>query len=231
MGIFSMNLHCLFDSWETRLGNILDKAIELDSEILNFQEVCVDDDNDMSVFIADYLRKKTKKHWEIEKVFTHKSWGKYDEYILMATTKPVEKTVMGSLPYSPLRRSFLAMKINGTFYINIHLEHKADYHRYRVQQIKFLVGSFKGTKHLFMGDFNSSPKDYEQKKFYAHGYQEYFPGKSYPSSNPRKAIDGVWLSKNFFKAKKDFPDHAKLVLAKPIKGLQSSDHLGLFIDL
>ena len=198
---------------------------KLDPDVISFEEVCVDGSENMIGFIRSGLRSRGYAYKSYVKVYTHKAWDKYDEYMLMFSKHNAQKTQRGSLPHSPLKRSYQAMKIADSWFVNVHLEHRRDYHPYRENQVKFLISNFKNEKHIIMGDFNSSPFDREQKAFHNLGYTNYFPSLTHPQPKPTRAIDGFWISPTL---------HARSVEAKSlfkntVDGVHLSDHLGVFI--
>ena len=231
INIFSMNTHCFFENWQKRIPIILDKAIELNSDFLNLQEICISKKQNMNKFILHYLYKKTGKDWHSNLQYMHLAWNKYDEYIGLYTYHKPEAKISGYLPKSPLQRAYNAMKWHGKWFVGLHLEHSNDYAHYRKEQISFLYNIFGDEKSIFMGDFNSNYTSSEQFLLYKKNWRPYFPGVTYPSSNPYKGIDGFWLSSKL----NDFNARVIRLFTNPIdiNNTQQylSDHYAVFLTL
>lgn len=225
--IVSMNIHGLKDNWTFRVSKILDELIKLSPDVINFQEVCQNKQEDQISFITNYLRNNGYPLKTIETQFTHLAWDVDYEYIATFSKLDLEALDKGDLPNSPLQRGYIAILVKGFWVINIHLEHRRDYFEYRSEQIKFLIDKFKHDPHLIIGDFNSTPQSVEQAIFHTHQYKAFFPGKTHLGDGGQDvyAIDGVWTSSALqSKSKKA---NVKIILNKPVNGNYLSDHFGV----
>ncbi len=221
------NLQCTKNDWEFRLNSLMDRIVKIDPDVISFQELCSSDSVDMVEYLRKGLLQRKYPLKSITKKFTHPAWDKYREYIGIFSKHQFEKTVKGFLPKSPLQRSFVGALINGTWYVNTHLEHRADYAPYRYTQIKFLIDKFKDKNHVIMGDFNSEPSSREQKPFKENKYAMGFPGPTRPSDRPEKAIDGFWISKELRSNLRGFK--AVRMFMSKVGGIYLSDHLGVYL--
>lgn len=223
--LFSMNLHCGIDNWEFRVNTILDKVVELDPNVVSFQEVCVNTSIDMISFIKKGLRDRGFNFKTSEELFTHRAWGKYNEYLMILSKKKAKGVTKEDLPWSPLPRGYIALKVGGIWYVNVHLEHRADYYKYREEQIDFLIQKFSAYPHILMGDFNSSPRDKEQSKLHDKKYKHYFPSLTHPQPQPVRAIDGFWISNRVYAQQV----YSESLFKDSIRGIFMSDHLGVLL--
>ena len=223
--LFSMNLHCTIDHWKFRVNKILDRIAEVNPQVISFQEVCVDKKDNMITYIENGLKSRGIKIRTTLKIFTHIAWDKYDEYMLLFSTKESQEYLAGPLPKSPLRRAYIATKVDNIWFINIHLEHRQDYAPYREKQIQFLTDKFKNKKHIIMGDFNSSPDYTEQTQLQDLDYTNFFPGFTHPLPKPVRAIDGFWVSPGI--DSRNF--QVEKLLEKPINNIYLSDHSGVLL--
>lgn len=228
--LFSMNIHCLKDNWKQRVSQILDKAIEKDSDFINLQEICIYKDENMHNFIMNYLHSKTGTYWYSNTHFMHLAWDKYDEYIGLYSKQRPQATQSGFLPASPLQRAYTAMKIEDVWFVGVHLEHSNEWGHYRTPQIDFLINMFGNEKTVLMGDFNSGYDWPEQNKLHSFNWRSFFPGLTYPSQKPYKGIDGFWLSP---KLKSNIKE-VSMLLDTPVQlnntQMYLSDHFGVFLD-
>jgi endonuclease/exonuclease/phosphatase family metal-dependent hydrolase len=217
------------DTWKHRVSLILDKAIDLDSDFINLQEICSYQNESMNDFILSYLKKKTGSAWYSNTHFMHLAWDKYDEFIGLYTKHIPQKVESGFLPNSPLPRAYVATKLNGIWYVGVHLEHSNEWGHFRKAQIDFLLNKFGNKKAILMGDFNSGFDWPEQKIFRTSNWKPFFPGLTYPSHKPYKGIDGFWMSPSL----KANVNKVNMLLNKPTsvnnKLMYLSDHFGVFM--
>lgn len=228
--LFSMNIHCMKNSWKQRVSLILDEAIKERSDFINLQEICIYKDESVNDFILSYLKEKTGIQWHANIHFMHLAWDKYDEFIGLYTKHSPTDIDAGFLPISPLRRAYVATKVNDIWYVGIHLEHSDSWGEYRKEQINFLLNKFGNKKTVLMGDFNSGYEWPEQKIFIDSNWNSYFPGLTYPSHKPYKGIDGFWTSPDL----KVNIRQVKMILNTP-KSVNNeliylSDHFGVFME-
>ena len=201
INVLTMNIHCFKDDWEFRLSHILTKVSELSPDVIAFQEVCENLSTKESQI--DYIKKTLLKNGypikTIEAQFTHPAWDLYNEYIVLISKKQVLAVDKGFLPKSLLQRGFVGFNISNRWYINTHLEFRADNFNYRKMQIEFITNRFYNQAHLVAGDFNSSPEDIEQNVFKKKNYNPYFPGPTHVGDDGNSAdnIDGFWFSPVF----------------------------------
>ncbi len=228
LSILTLNIQCFKNNWKFRLAHILSPIIKNGVDIVSFQEVCKSKEQNQIEFIAKFLKKHGYDLKSLAYQFTHKAWDKYDEDLLIFSKHKAQKIKRGFLPWSPLQRAYVALKINDVWYVNIHLEHKKEYYKYRRDQIHFLVKEFENTDHVFMGDYNSSPQTQEQNELWNKKYKPYFPGPSHLGNdgNAVRTIDGFWFNYSFRKKLSNI--RAKLVYTKKVNNQHLSDHLGVF---
>lgn len=222
----TMNLHCMLDQWERRFPLILDQILIQSPDVIAFQEVCTNPstgENQID-YIKNYLSQKNYPIQSSEVIYAHPAWGKYDEHLLILSKHSAIQTDKGLLPASLLQRVFVALKINNVWHINTHLAYRDVDAQNRKDQLQFLIHRFTNDSHIFMGDFNSSPKSYEQSELYNRRYFPFFPDRTFTgdSSNLELAIDGFWFDPNILKRIRQIQGQA--FLKEPIDGLRLSDH-------
>jgi endonuclease/exonuclease/phosphatase family metal-dependent hydrolase len=217
------------NNWKFRLDEIIKRTRALSPELIAFQEVCQGNGEDQIKYLKrKLLHKSGYKHLEAK--FTHLSWGKYREYIVLISKKDPDYVLKGNLPDSPLRRSYIAFLLGETWYVNTHLEYHSRNQKFRKKQIEYLVDKFKYTPHVIMGDFNSSPDAQEQSPFAQNKYNSFFPGRTHigDDGNREAWIDGFWISKermdNLKKSK------AKIIFDKRVNGQYLSDHFAVYLS-
>jgi endonuclease/exonuclease/phosphatase family metal-dependent hydrolase len=231
--VISMNIQCFNDDWRFRLGHILDKFIEFSPEVIGLQEVCVDPqthENQID-FINNYLVQRGYPVRGIAAQYTHRAWDKYDEYIVLISKLNVSAVDKGLLPVSLLQRGYVALKINDRWFVNTHLEYKAENAHSRKIQIDFIRQRFANQPHLIGGDFNSSPDTAEQAELIANGYLAIFPGDSHlgGDGNASKRIDGFWLSPQF-RSNIEYIN-ASVELNQKVQDRYLSDHFAIFANI
>ena len=223
--VLSFNIHCTFESWELRIEELARILGKIRPDIIAFQEVCRDQANDMPQEILRALRRNGYPVSSYETQFSHMAWDKYEELQMTISRHRPEEIIKGLLPKSPLQRAFLALKIDGVWYINVHLEYLDDYADYRSQQIRFLTEKFEKTPHLIFGDYNSEPSSSEQIQLHKKGYSSFFPGPTYPAHNPVMAIDGFWGSPEL--RGRLFRSESNVLLKEIFQGNYLSDHFAI----
>jgi endonuclease/exonuclease/phosphatase family metal-dependent hydrolase len=233
INVLTMNLYCLKDDWEFRLSHILSKVAEISPHVIAFQEVCIDSvskENQID-YIKTFLIQKGYPLKKIEEQYTHRAWDKYDEYIVMVSKENVTAIDKGFLPQSLLQRGYIAFNVNDQWFINVHLEFRADNAHFRKNQIEFLSNRFMNQAHLIMGDFNSSPEDSEQQVFRQKGYNPYFPGPTQTGDdgNSRTNIDGIWFSSQFNSKLRSIS--GAILFKDKVQDRYLSDHFGVMSHL
>ncbi len=226
--VFSMNLHCFEENWQDRFEAILTTISQENISVYAFQELCIGDDADQVAYLSRRIQELHPGKWTSSSVFTHRAWDKYDEYLLiMARGKnlPVRSEL---LPVSPLRRGFVSVRLKDTWFVNTHLEYHTDNSAYRLKQLEYLVDEFRGTPHVIMGDFNSSPDMPEQLPLKKGLYESHFPGPTFPASQPELSIDGFWLSPGLNKRVSRVA--VSRLFAADFPGGIQSDHLGVLFE-
>lgn len=241
--LITMNVHCLNDNWQYRTEQILNKFLELNPEVIALQEVCKDSqtkENQID-FIYRYLNSRGYPLKALEAQYTHDAWGRYEEYLVLITNKNVSKIEKGYLPISLLQRAYLAFLIEGTWYVNTHLEYRSFDNEVRRQQLAFLVRQFEWWPHVIMGDFNSSPQSYEQGLLHEKGYFPFFPDKTFIGNEGvtspvtsiyldpiETRIDGFWFDPKMSARIKNVDGFA--FLKERYNGKHLSDHLPVFVN-
>lgn len=222
---FSFNLHCTFDNWQARVDEIARYLAKTQPDIISFQEVCEDQNNNMPKGIIEALKRHGYPVVSVERQNSHLAWDKYDELQMVISRRPTEETYKGLLPKSPLQRAYVALKIDGIWFVNVHLEHNNDNAKYRAEQVMFLIEKFKNQPHMIMGDYNSSTTSPEQAPFAKKGYASYFPGLTYPASNASISIDGFWLSPQLRPLLTN--ERSEIILKERYMGTYLSDHFAV----
>lgn len=224
--MITINLHCMLDQWQRRLPIILDQIISQSPDIIAFQEVCSNPSTGESqiAYINNYLNHRAYPIHSSEIIYAHAAWGKYDEHLMIVSKHSAIQTDKGLLPASLLQRVFVALKINDIWYINTHLAYRDVDAQNRKDQLQFIINRFASDRHIIMGDFNSSPKSWEQSELYNRGYYPFFPDRTFTgdSSNLEFAIDGFWFDPKILKKIHAIRGHA--FLKDPVDGLRLSDH-------
>jgi endonuclease/exonuclease/phosphatase family metal-dependent hydrolase len=234
MTVMTMNLHCFDGDWRFRLSTILNTVSSISPEVISFQEVCENPVNGDSqiVFIRNYLLEKGYPVNAFESQFTHMAWdNKFSEFILLISKQQVSNLDKGFLPPSLMQRSYIGFEINNRWYINTHLEFRADNGNYRRNQIDFLTSRFWNRPNVIMGDFNSSPEDSEQNIFREKFYTAYFPGSTQTGNdgNSHTNIDGFWFSKTFYSSTKLIT--GAIMFKEKINGDYLSDHYAVITQI
>ncbi len=231
--IVTMNLHCFEDHWEFRLQNILDYIISVDADVISFQEVCTEPETQIIqiAFIYDYLRTHNYPVQSIAEQYTHPAWNRYDEYLLMVSKHPSQAIDKGFLPKSLMQRGYIALLIEGSWYINLHLEYLQENASMRRTQIEYVQNRFEQAPQIIMGDFNSSPESFEQHLLWERKYTPVFPGDTFigHDNNGQNKIDGFWVSTQYMS---QVSHHSgKVILNQKVKDQYLSDHFGVMLNL
>ncbi len=230
--LISMNIHCLNDNWRFRTEEILNKFIELKPEVVSLQEVCIDrkSGENQIEFINNYLLSRGYPLIAIESQYTHQAWGQYDEYLVIFTSKKITHINKGYLPQSLLQRAFLSFLIEGTWYINTHLEYRNIDIQIRRDQLDFLSRQFEWWPHVLMGDFNSSPKSFEQQLLHDKKYFPFFPDNTFIGTFESfdTQIDGFWFDPKMTSKIKNIQGYA--FLKEQYENKHLSDHLAVFVN-
>ncbi|MGZ3790486.1 MAG: endonuclease/exonuclease/phosphatase family protein [Bacteriovorax sp.] len=233
MNVLTMNIHCFKDDWEFRLSHILTKLVEMSPDVMAFQEVCENPSTHEGQieYIKNFLIQRNYPLKAIEAQYTHLAWDQYSEYILLISKQEVSAIDKGFLPPSLLQRGFIAFNISDRWFINTHLEFRADNAQYRKNQIEFLTNRFFNLAHLIMGDFNSSPESWEQNIFKKKDYRSFFPGPTQTGDdgNLDNKIDGFWFSPLFYST---INSHSGAILFKEkVQDKYLSDHFAVITQL
>jgi endonuclease/exonuclease/phosphatase family metal-dependent hydrolase len=228
-----MNLHCYHDNWELRFHRILSEIIEIDPDIVSFQEVCTDSKtHDSQIrFIQNFFSSHGYPVNTLEFQFTHPAWGQFDEYLVTVSKYGNQGVNKGLLPKSLLQRGYIGVRLENTWYVNTHLEFRADNSNYRNEQLIFLQNRFTGNPHILLGDFNSSPDSSEQAVLQKSQYYPIFPGPTFigDDGNAADTIDGFWISpeaRSIF-----YGQQGKIILDQRFKEGYLSDHFGVQLNL
>lgn len=231
--IITMNLHCFEDQWEFRFRNILDYILEINPDVISFQEVCTEPEQKISQidFIYNYLRSHNYRIQTFEEQYTHPAWNRYDEYLLMISKYSSSKIDKGFLPRSLLQRGFIGLTIDGRWYLNSHLEYKQENAEMRKAQIEYLKERFWNAPQILMGDFNSSPDSLEQKPLWDSQFTPVFPGETFigHDDNGKNKIDGFWISPQYMQQISQYS--GQVVLKEKVRDQYLSDHFGVVINL
>jgi len=205
--------------------------------VIALQEVCSDIEKDQGEgkddaldFIVQTLSKAGKPPHYAKKVITHRAWDKYDESLAIISLIPVTQEQSAQLPPSRFQRYYMGVKIDSLWIVNTHLEYGDDQLQERTEQIKTLIKTFDQKSVVVTGDFNSEPQDQEQSHFLNAQFRSSFAGPSYPSHQPRVAIDGFWCSHKIQSTWSVTEN--KIHFSEPfLKDLYLSDHLGVSLEI
>jgi endonuclease/exonuclease/phosphatase (EEP) superfamily protein YafD len=207
--IASINIQCLSHSWMQRYEFIATELASQNPDIIALQEACTEGGTDGIAFMVDKLAQRGWRTQAKIEQFTHVAYDRFDEYVVLLSRLPVEAREGGKLPYSPLTRSYAALKVAGTWYVNTHLEHKDEWSHYRSAQIGFLRNRFANESVILMGDWNSH--------------------ESYPAHDPYRGIDGFWVGPQYRGHSRSL--HSYRFLDLPMaSGGYASDHVGLILE-
>ena len=225
MNLISVNLHCQNDAWRVRYGYILDE-ISCQGSRHRFVPGSLRLDGDGGVdFLEEGLRQRGWNYKASLQEFSHVSFDRYKEYVVIFAKAEASNVFRGKLPESPLQRSYVALKVQGTWFVNLHLEYRDEWASYRGSQVRFLVDKFKSEPVVLMGDWNSQHFSDEQSYLRASGFRPIFPGESFPSRGPNVAIDGFWFGPA---GEAEYSGSGSLFLGEAIeRELYPSDHLGI----
>jgi endonuclease/exonuclease/phosphatase family metal-dependent hydrolase len=230
--IVTMNVHCYLDNWEFRFQKILDYLMSISPDVIAFQEVCTNPKAGTSQidFIRNYLAGHGYPVNSFEAQYTHRAWDQFDEYVLMISKHQNQKVDKGFLPQSILQRGYVALNIDGNWYVNLHLEYRAEDAQVRNIQLDFIRQRFVNSPHMVMGDFNSSPESSEQSDLWDSGYAPVFPGPSHAEQDNKfdAKIDGYWLSPGIQNRLAHYD--GKIVLKEKVDGQQLSDHFAVLLN-
>ncbi len=222
MTIFSMNLHCGLGDWKGRLDLVINEALDSDADVLGFQEVCFNQDVDMTSYI---LKGLSEGGYEVTywKTFnTHRSFIKFHEQLLIITKHKVLGSEAHMLPsMKGFENGYLAINLGNVWAVTTHTHFALP--QIRATQFRTLNSIFKNRNTIMFGDMNSNPKDSETGVLKENGWISIFGGPTYPSSNPKSTFDGFWISKSFAQSISG-PHFRRLFVNAPVP---PSDHLGI----
>jgi endonuclease/exonuclease/phosphatase family metal-dependent hydrolase len=225
--ILSLNLHCFENNWASRLELLSQQIAIISPDIISFQEVCTSPSDDMIKSLEANLSRYGHPRMQTYSLFTHMAWNKYREHLVVMAKRQVQNQDLGLLPESPLRRGYIALEVDGQWFINTHLEYLDP--RYRGQQIAYLIGHFRNRPHIVMGDFNSNPASTEQQLFSKEKYTSVFPGPTFPTPDLKEALDGFWLSTDM--AARYGRRSGTVLFKQACSSLLLSDHAGVLLEL
>ena len=225
--IASFNLHCHKNDPVKRVKILARELAKKDFDVIALQEVCVTPDLNIKKLLINELFKNSYYVRSQNSVFTHMSWGIYEEELFILSKHKASDQDYGDLPTSPLNRSFVSLTIGEVNIVNTHLSHISS--EYRRDQINFLVKKYKDTNSILVGDFNSSPTKVEHMGLHMNNFTPTFPGNTYPASRPTFIYDGFWQSQAI--AKKFQTIDQGLLFNQRFEGYYLSDHLGVYAKL
>lgn len=194
MKYFSMNLFCAENDWQNRIEVLAREISRLDPDVAGFQEVCRGAGIDVVATLVESLKREGYPVAFQHAVFTHRTFFKYGENLLLISKHVPERVATGVLPGSApaFENRYLAMQLKGQWYVNTHLNWI--FPTGRAEQYRFLSRVWGGLPAIVGGDLNSGPLTWEGKKFAALDWIPFFAGPTHPSSGPKRVFDGFWLS-------------------------------------
>lgn len=224
--VFSMNLHCGLGDWKSRMDTVIAEIVKTDPDIIGLQEVCYNDEMNMTSYIVEQLKKQKYPIKYFKTTDTHQSFIKYQEQLLIISKKKVTATLDSSLPSMKFfENRLLGIQVGDLWVVTTHLHFALPI--IRDAQYKKTAKMFSDKPAIIFGDMNSNPSNSETEIFHKDQWSHYFPGPSYPSENPTKTFDGFWTSKSFSQKIKS----AKAIILMPGLPNPPSDHLGVFINI
>lgn len=139
----------------TRLERIIDKLINIDSDVYCLQEV----ESEIFDAICDRLKPKGYKTYEL--YTSHRKHGvaiisRLDGSILQQDYMKNNKIITSQ----PFISALLTVGDRKVTIINAHLKAKLEFSYVRTGQIKYLLSLVDDTPHILCGDFNASPDEF-----------------------------------------------------------------------
>ncbi len=224
--IFSMNLHCGLGDWKGRMDVVVKEILELNPDIIGLQEVCYNDEMNMTDYILRSLQQRGYPVTYWITFDTHRSFIKYQEQLLMISKKNVTYVKTAMLPsLIGFENGYIAILVDGFWAVTSHLHFLAP--PIRTSQYKVLAKVFSSTEAVLFGDLNSNPQNGETHPLKKEGWFPVFNGPTYPSENPQKTFDGFWFTKSFSN-KVSSAQLTRLFLRNPSP---PSDHLGIVLNV
>lgn len=224
--VFSMNLHCGLGDWQARMETVVQEILEIDPDVIGLQEVCFNDDMNMTKTI---IQKLEDGGYDVNfklTTETHQSFIKYQEELLIISKHVVTNSLDESLPgIKFFENRILAIEINNIWFINTHL-HFA-FPQVRTRQYRKISRLFKDKNALLMGDLNSNSSDEESNLMKKDNWKDYYNGPTFPSHKPDKTFDGFWTTATLtsqiqkYEMKRLFLDEVN----------PPSDHLGILLEM
>lgn len=226
MSVFSMNLHCGLDDWQTRMNVVVDEIVRLNPDVIGLQEVCYNDEMNMAKYISETLSKKGYPVKSYLTIDTHRSFVRYQEQLLIISKHASIKADSGNLPSPPfLRNGYVSFQIGEYRFLTTHLHFALS--SFRRSQYEFIRKKFSDENVIIFGDLNSNPDDSETAVLKKASWVPFFDGPTFPSDNPTKTFDGFWMTRKF---------HDE-IMATTIERVflnqrsQPSDHLGIHLSI
>ncbi len=226
MKIFSMNLHCGLDDWKARMDTVVEEILKINPDVIGLQEVCYNSEINMAAYIRSGLNKGGYEVRTFESYDTHRSFIKYQEQLLIISKHKRDEVLTGELPgVSILKNGYVAIRLGNLWFLTSHFHFALPI--IRKSQYKFIDQKFGKVKAIIFGDLNSNPNDSETSVFKLSGWEHYFDGPTYPSSNPGKTFDGFWMTKSFYNEVLSTAMDRHFMNSRN----QPSDHLGISLHL
>jgi endonuclease/exonuclease/phosphatase family metal-dependent hydrolase len=180
----------------------------------------------MAAYIRSELNKGGYNVRTLESYDTHRSFIKYQEQLLILSRHDREEVLKGELPgVSFLRNGYVAIRLGDFWFLTSHLHFALP--MIRKSQYKFIDQKFGQMKAIIFGDLNSNPESGETGVLKIAGWESYFDGPTYPSSDPTKTFDGLWMTESFHNEvlSTAMDRHFMNVRNQP------SDHLGISLQI
>jgi len=242
--VVSLNLRCLIDEWDERLGVIVDALAALDPDVLGFQEVCAEPGGqDALPELLSALEARTGRTYATHRGVTHTAWDTYQEGLAVASAWPLADTATENLPSGVFPRKALLTRLTrpdgGTLvFATTHLDHQSDLTRkQQAEAVAAAVADFVDGDEaaVVTGDLNEPAPDGAVYLVMTNaGFTDLWAalhpndaGPTFPSSNPSGRIDYVWLDAGGTTVSGD--SIARIVWSDD--DVDGSDHLGLTATL
>lgn len=205
---------------------VVDEIVEMNPDVIGLQEVCYNDEMNMTKYIGDSLAKKGYPVKSLLTIDTHRSFLRYQEQLLLISRHPSTEAKSGKLPGpGVLRNGFVSFRVGNQRFLTTHLHFALP--AIRRSQYEFLAKEFANQAVIIFGDMNSSPQNSETDVLKKSSWVSFFDGPTYPSNDPVKTFDGFWMSEKFHQE----------VMATTIERvflnqrIQPSDHLGISLSI
>lgn len=241
--IVTLNLRCLIDDWNARLGIVAAELAELDPDLMGFQEVCAEPSGgDNLTELVAALEDLTGRTYSIHRAVTHWSWDTYDEGIGIVTPHRLGETHDVTLPAGVFSRKLVLARVmtpvGPVIFSTTHLDHQST--ETRSAQIAAAVDALENFSvdnelQILTGDLNEGPGGSVTTHLSEAGFTDAWvetngtaPGHTFPAGSAHSRIDYVMINSG---TAPFVSDAAQVAFNEAVDGTFGSDHLGVFVDV